>query len=233
MVVMVPYHFLVNLTYKRSIFVVSKKFRDRKPFRKGKDLARSQISRKPYEVVYIICEGETEYYYFLELIKFYRLNTVKVIMGKGSAPISIVEHAIEIGQNNLGVDRIFYVFDKDKHESYNRAIRTLRDYKSNAEDKNFPEYVVITSTPCFEIWLLLHFEYSSKPYDSADILNVLKKKIPEYNKGTAHGFNFLILKIDAAISNSQRLKRDNQRTGALNPDTNMHELIIYLKDLKN
>lgn len=140
---------------------LSRKRRAKKP----KDLARSKARRAPYAKVLIVCEGEkTEPRYFKDLKDHYELNTANVeICGNcGSDPVSIIEHAKkryhEEKEAGDGFDRVFCVFDKDAHASYLKGLDAIR----GASPKGL--YVAITSIPCFEYWLLLHFKYTTKPY---------------------------------------------------------------------
>ena len=53
---------------------------------------------------------------------------------------------------------------------------------------------MILKDPCFELWLLLHFEFTDRPYTSvrggrsacADVIERLQRHIPEYRKNTTH-----------------------------------------------
>ncbi|HDZ61640.1 MAG TPA: RloB domain-containing protein [Nitrospirae bacterium] len=80
----------------------------------------------------------------------------------GSSPISVVKHSKERYNEEKrtgdAFDRVFCVFDKDSHESYTRAL----DEVEKAKPKNI--FKAITSIPCFEYWLLLHYEFSTKPF---------------------------------------------------------------------
>ena len=42
------------------------------------------------------------------------------------------------------------------------------------------------SDPCFEFWLLLHFEFTTAPFDGySEVRDRLKSHWPEYKKGDA------------------------------------------------
>jgi hypothetical protein len=101
--------------------------------RDSKAYARSKVKKSPYEVLHIICEGQTECFYIKALIKFCRLNTANVFVGvsTGSAPISIIEEAFKNAKDHPDIDRFICVFDRDNHESYQRALEKLRDHKSH------------------------------------------------------------------------------------------------------
>lgn len=232
---------LVNSIYNGEKSVGSDNLFHNKKFRKAKELARHKARKSPYETIQIICEGQTEFLYFNSLVKFFRLNTANVIVltGKGSAPISIVDHGIEIARNTPNIDRIACVFDYDNHESYERAISKLKNHKPKRCNKSTPTYKIITSNPCFEIWLLLHFLYTTKAYHSTGnksaaekLMGDLRNEFPSYAKGIAHWFDELKDKLDIAIKNAKKLSNHNNQTNSVNPATNIHELVEHLRALK-
>ncbi len=85
-----------------------------------KDLARNSSSRKPHKTVLIVCEGKTEVHDFCGLRNKYRLQAIEIQSAKNSAPIHVVNAAIKIGKD---MDKIFCVFDRDTHETYEQAIK--------------------------------------------------------------------------------------------------------------
>ena len=216
----------------------SDKLFQKKKFRNANDLARQKAKRSPYKTILIVCEdSKSSPNYFNEIKKYFRLNTANVIVmpSKGSAPISVVEHSIEIARKTPLIDRIVCVFDRDNHESYERAINKLKNHKPKRNDKSKSIYKAIVSTPCFEIWLLLHFCYTTKTYSSSGnksaaeiLISDLLKELPSYNKSVTHWFNDVIEKLNTAIKYAKQLQEHNNKTSSTNPATNMHELIEYL-----
>jgi len=116
---------LANSSYRNGAGFVSDKLFQKKKSRHKKDLARKEAKRSPYETILIACEdSKSSPNYLSEIRKYFRLNTANVIVmpSKGSAPISVVEYSIEIAKTMPQIDRIACVFDRDNHESYERAI---------------------------------------------------------------------------------------------------------------
>ena len=138
-------------------------FRKRKKRQKD-SLKRAKAKRDPYDVVLIVCEGEkTEPNYFEELRDAFKLNTANIeICGDecGSSPRNVVDHAIKKYRESKDYDRVYCIFDKDQHLTYNEALDKVRQTKL---PKGHSIYA-ITSVPCFEIWFLLHYRYSTKSY---------------------------------------------------------------------
>lgn len=208
--------------------------------RTAKELARRAAKKSPYETVLIVCEGErTEVGYFKGLIKDKRLNTANVAVmpsAKGSAPISIVEFSIQIAENREGINRVFCVFDRDNHTSYELAFERLSSHKPNRKAKSKPLYQAIVSSPCFEIWLLLHFTYTTKTYSSAgnrsasdNLIADLRQYMPSYTKSVKGLFEQTSQHLEEAIMNAKKLKIDNAQTGSINPDTDVHILVKHLQ----
>ena len=215
--------------------------------RKGKKasaLRREEQKREPYDLVLIVCEGgKTEPNYLMELRDAFRLSTANIeIVGEacGSSPRNVVDYALAEcrSRKRQKYNRIFCVFDKDRHPSYKEALAKVRDVKLSKGES----IQAITSVPCFEFWLLLHFTYTTRSFGSsgasgsicASVIKELKKKnrLPGYNKGMANLFLPLLEKLPDAIKNARLLAEHGEVSGSDNPSTQMHQLVEYLRDLK-
>lgn len=209
--------------------------------RSAKQLARKKESRSSYERALIVCEGsKTEPNYFCELVNSLELNTanVEVDGNCGSSPISIFNYAqkryVEEKRTGDGFDRVFCVFDKDSHESYEEALRLHSDMKPKGVFK------AIVSVPCFEYWLLLHYVFTTKPFEAdrngsicASLISELKKYLHDYEKGDENIYSVLSGQTDQAIAYSKRALTQSDENDTDNPSTIIHELVEYLRDLKS
>lgn len=209
--------------------------------RKAKDLARKKAKRETYEKVLIVCEGsKTEPYYFDGLKEFYQLNSanIEVTGESGSSPKSIWDYAKAryITEKNAGdsFDRVYCVFDKDTHQSYGAVCNDVR----SAHPKN--TFFAITSVPCFEYWLLLHFIYTTKPYEplpsnsaAHQVLSELSDGyIAAYEKGYSGIFGSLHQQLEFAKVNARRGRDAAAELHTDNPTTNVDELVEYLQRIK-
>lgn len=205
--------------------------------RSARTYRRKGAIREPYDVVLIVCEGEkTEPGYFDGLKRAHRLSSanIKIVSGEGSDPVSIVKHARrELDQD--GYDRAFCVFDRDGHVNYEEAL----DLVANSSPSRKGTLAAITSVPCFEIWVLLHFVYSAAPFSASggrsacdNVVRAIRGHIPEYHKAMAGLFESLQPHLEAAVTHGERLAQHNRDTGSSNPATKVHELVGYLRDLK-
>lgn len=206
-----------------------------------KDLARKKAKRSSYEKILIVCEGEkTEPNYFNELKDYYQLNTANVVVdGRcGSDPWSIYQHAqkcvSQAKKFNDPYDKIYCVFDKDKHTTYQRTLDAI--IKVNAKQ----DFTAIVSVPCFEFWLLLHFIYTTQPFVAAGnesagdrTIDELKNYLPNYQKSEQGLFTQLAPKLDFAKANAQHTLTAAIANQTDNPSTYIHELVEYLQNLKN
>lgn len=207
---------------------------------KAKDLQRKLPRRQRYEKVLIVCEGgKTEPLYFSEVKDHYEIDTANIrISGDcGAAPISVVLHGetlyAEESRYGEPFDKVFCVFDRDQHESFEEALNKIKSMKPTGV------FNAIYTTPCFEFWLLLHFTYTSAPFVSdgrlssgALALRELQNFLPNYDKGSANIFSSLFNQLGTAHGYAQQLELESSRTNSKNPYTNIHTLLDYLKNIK-
>ena len=205
--------------------------------RKAELLRRRRATKAPYDVILIVCEGaKTEPNYFTELKKAFRLSNANVMVcGRGSDPLSVVDFAIETFRREQEFDRVYCVFDRDRHITYPAALDKVRQTRLGKGSKIF----AIPSVPCFEFWLLLHFTYTTKPFDAPAgnsicfrVIEELKNYLPAYQKGDQDIFNKIQDKLDNAITNASRVEQYHQTSGTDNPSTLVHSMVEYLRDLK-
>lgn len=218
--------------------------RRRKNRVKGKQaLKRRSPAREPYDVVLIVCEGtKTEPAYLRDLRNQYRLNTANVEIvpgGYGTDPESVVQFAIDKFNERKEADHVFCVIDRDEHLNLEPALARVSSTRLTKNNRKQATLDAIISTPCFEVWLLLHFRYSTAPYERtgrnspcANVLSELQCHLTDYSKGMQGVFSALMPKLATALRNAQALRHHNEETQTTNPATCIDRLVIYLKDLK-
>jgi hypothetical protein len=149
------------------------------------DLRRPKAIRQPRLRFLIACEGRrTEPYYFLALSREFRNPLVYLeIEREGGTPKTLVERAAakkKLAARDarsqrdpfLAFDQVWCVFDVDEHPYLADALQQAR---ANG-------IKVAVSNPCFELWVLLHFQEQSAFLDRAMARRLLKKYIPGYQK---------------------------------------------------
>jgi len=205
--------------------------------RKASLLRRRRAMKDPYDVILIVCEGgKTEPNYFDELKRAFRLSNANVrICGLGADPLSVVEFAIKTFRREPEFDRIYCIFDRDRHSTYDAAMDKVGRTRLGKGRRIF----AIPSVPCFEFWLLLHFIFTTRPFDAppgdsicSRVIEELRKYLPAYQKGNRDIFDKTKDSLNDAISNARRIQQFHQTSGTDNPATLVYSLVEYLRDLK-
>lgn len=190
--------------------------------------------------ILIVCEdSKSSVLYLRAKTKDLRLHVTDVeVSGKSdSAPVSVVEYALERKKQNLReakrngtepYDRIYCVMDVDDHPKLKEAIESAL---ANG-------LIPIVSNECFELWYLLHFiDYSTKTRSRKEINKELEKYLgKKYDKSDTDIYSVIKSKELNALKNADRLYKDarkesNERYPMRNPSTEMHMLIEYLNSL--
>ncbi len=210
--------------------------------RNARSLQRRGPQRAPYDYILIVCEGsKTEPNYLREMIRHFQINgaNVKVTGECGSAPQSVVAEAIRIFEQDPLFDRVFCVFDRDGHAGYMDALQRIEAHRLVRRDGNkksgLAEFVAIHSVPCFEYWLLLHFEYTTATMPRySDVLSRMRNHpdLRDYSKGISGLFSRLKSRMQDALLHADRANAAAEDAGNDNPSTRMPELVRYLQNLK-
>lgn len=215
-------------------------FHHERKARQVRDLKRREEKLAPYDRVLIVSEGEkTEPNYFNELKDYYKLSSanVEVTGDCDSTPMRVVSYADKLYREsvdaNNAFDRVFCVFDRDIHGEYQPALNQIARLKPRGV------FTAITSVPCFEYWLLLHFTYTDKPFHATDTDSVggavereLKRYWPMYKKAMRESFFHCVGQLEFAKANAVRALKSAQENGSDNPSTRVHELVDYLQNIK-
>lgn len=208
---------------------------------KRKELAPTRSKKRPYkpkerrERFLLCCEGVgTEPGYFNSLADFLRnrlieLIEVKIAEHETTDPKQIVEQAKRLRaaadreakrmhDQNLRYDQVWCVFDRDEHVHFNEAIK-------QASDNNLD---LAVSNPCFELWILIHFQDQTTGLTRQDARNKVRYYIPAYEKK----ISFAELKghTDTAVRRARKLESDAKESGKVtdNPTTGVWKLVQKL-----
>ena len=205
--------------------------------RRADSYARRAPVKEEYDTVLIVCEGrKTEPNYLGGLRIAHRLSSANIAVthAPGTDPMTIVSHTEQLmGQEQY--DRVFSVFDRDTHPNFGAAVQ----YVANSVRGRARTWQAVTSTPCFEVWLLLHYHYSTAPIvrsgqnsPSDMTVRALRLHLPDYAKGSTGIYEQVAGMTDAAVANARRLVTHNNASGSNNPATDVHTLVEYLRNLK-
>lgn len=207
--------------------------------RQRAQLERKQNKRASYDRILIVCEGEkTEPFYFEEIREFYKLQTANVKVTHstyGTSPLQIVEYSLDECLRTRKWEQVYCVFDRDDHRSFNDAIQKINtlNVKHRNDLKQPIKFTAIQSNPCFELWLLLHFECVTRHSHRNQIISLLSQadRINGYGKGQAGNFNKTKDNLKTAFQNAATLKAERDRVQTENPYTNVDELVYRLINL--
>lgn len=173
---------------------------------------RNSNSRKRKKIIFIATEGKnkTEKLYF----KKFNSDKVQIRFAKGGStdPVNMVSELLseckDMGFDPEAGDTAYCVLDSDFAVSKNNQI-ALADKKAVANDLS-----LIVSSPCFEIWYLCHYDYSTKAFGSnEEVIDELKKRIPQYDKNKEDMYELLRPMQDDAVVNAKRLEKYNLQSG--------------------
>jgi len=162
--------------------------------RKTRTLAR-------HKLLVIVCEGEkTERNYFIRYKKRGCGLQIETPNTKYTDPVNLVKFAkSQIKKYDLDLksgDDIWCIFDCNGNTNTN----ILRACKNAGKSIK-----IGMSNPSFEMWYFLHFAYYEYPLNNHDLMNRLKRNIPEYRKNGDY-FDLLLSGRETAIQNAKKLK---------------------------
>lgn len=199
----------------------------------SRDRKRNIHSRKSKRVILIAYEGnnKTEKIYFNNFSGRDKDYIIKPVPGNETDPINLVKQTIQ-KNNELALsltedDKAYCIFDADIKPNKNKQIISAIKL---AKDNNI---IPIVSTPCVELWFLLHYEYTTAMINSEDVIERLKKHYPKYEKN-CNIYPDIKDKIKEAITNSKRLEIYHQKNNKIlqtveaNPYTEMYKIVEEL-----
>jgi len=137
----------------------------------------------------VVVDGNCEVWYFQMLKRNERsiLVNIEPKIPQRKRLSEQYENVIKLSDEN---EKVFWIIDFDviANETKNAkvgsktAIQSFVEYKKTITEKH-KNIVVIVNNPCLEFWLLLHFEATSKYFDSCEgAEKQLKKHLQDYEK---------------------------------------------------
>ena len=202
--------------------------------RHSRPLGRRAPRLQPRQRLLVLCEGKvTEPLYFQAFKHEHRNQLVQVeVMPDCGVPKTLVEHAVErkkqalreakkYGDSFLKYDEVWCVFDVDVHPN-------LEEAKNQARDNGLR---VAISNPCFELWLLLHFQDQRAHQERAHIQAACRGHLPEFNKEVPYDrVQPLYAEAVRRASELDRWQTEQGRPGG-NPSTDVYKLTERIVEL--
>lgn len=193
----------------------------------------------PTKRVLILCEGQSEQIYVngykSEDINKRRLAKVevKIYQPKDHSPKGLLAEAKlkrkEAIREGMPYDRIWIVFDRDGHANVPQTFEEAIDANIN----------IAFSAVCFEVWILLHFEKTSREFQNCDdVIHSIKHKgyldyakTNFYNQLTSEQKQNAIVNADWLHSKNEIDLQRGEFIYKLNPYTDFDKLMKYLCSL--
>lgn len=212
---------------------------------RGKIEHRGTRRRQVRPVILIVTEGsETEPKYFEHFRTRNNNIEVRVVGSRSHAGESdynsLYRKALDYQTDNQlsleNKDSVWIVADADVNynnpDPVNARNRQLSQLRKMAARKNIQ---VAISNPCFELWYLLHFRYTTRAFNSyEEVVAELRKHITNYDKAV-DVYGRLEDYLGTAVDNAKRLEQyqiDNQHTYPfgveVNPFTDVYRLVDVL-----
>ncbi len=197
-------------------------------------LKRRVATRKPKRTFLIFCEGERTEPDYLTALKRQPVMReaaavqLSVVPGDNrSKPRTLVSLAIEARQRAMDeegeIDEFWCVFDVEwpaNHPHLDEAITHARRNRIK----------VAISNPCFELWLILHFQSQTAWMDSDSACALRRRLDASVGKGV-DGEKYMPLVADAvrrAADLDERHRREGTAFPDDNPSSGMHKLLAAI-----
>ncbi|MET9290480.1 RloB family protein [Streptomyces sp. NPDC003077] len=196
----------------------------RRQLRGAQKISKSKGKRSEHVKILIAAEGvNTEPQYFEKFSALIRAKAVRVVsvkpVGVGRDPLSVVSEAKRLRnlENKHGdpFDAVWCVVDVDEHANLERTCVEAR--RSSIE--------MAVSSPCFEIWLLWHFENRAAWIDAATLSRILRKQ-GFSGKSIPDGFPYN--KYQEAMARAFKCEPVKAQHAPPNPHSSVTELISAL-----
>ena len=199
--------------------------------RRQAPLRRRVASRAPRRTFLVFCEGRRTEPDYLKALKSESAvrdaASVDIRIHKstfGFAPLTLVKAAanarISSDQDMSEIDEVWCLFDVEwprNHPNLEEAIAL-----ANRSDVN-----VAVSNPCFELWLLLHFQDQTAWLDTDDARRLLRAHDDSRGKGLS-GATYMPLRAEAA-DRARSLEDRHEGNGTSfprdNPSSGLHRFL--------
>jgi hypothetical protein len=194
----------------------------------AKDLRRRIASRPERKTVVVFCEGEAsepDYVNALKRLPEVRGNTsinIEIATERG-VPLTLVRRAVARAADDE-VDECWCVFDVEwprQHPHLPEALRLAEKHGIR----------LAVSNPCFELWLILHFEDQNAFLNTAGAER-RSRKLDGRSGKRIDGATYMPLRKDA-VTRALRLARRHERNSTSfpcdNPSSSMCDLLAAIE----
>ena len=190
----------------------------------------------------IVCEGEkTEPFYFKgmrDALKPEFRNRIHIVVkGTGLHTVDLLDYALRESRLSGSYDHVWLAYDRDDFDL--REFDSVVDKCALSSDET-TIFHPLWSNPCFEVWVLLHFAYTTAEMTSAEAIaktdSAFRRELNHpYSKTATDLFEKLRSRMHPAEANVERLMKWHANQGVvlpsrMNPCTSLPELTTMLSD---
>lgn len=195
--------------------------------------SRSGTKKQPGRGMYIVCEGATEHSEYAYIDGFLKKNNLKIpslklVPSNKNNPLGLVNDILN--KKKIAEDILWAVFDNDHHSDLDKAIQIA---KANGVN-------VALSTISFELWIYLHFGFTTRPFRNSDdvISEIASRYNYTYSKNNMKIFEKMTHKLHDAKNHAVNLRNYGRQncTGLKhhwNPWTNFDQLLDSIENFVN
>lgn len=194
---------------------------------------RVRKRRHPKKTILIAVEGnnKTEKTYFSNFENGKKSYNITYARGNNTDPLNLVRMLIkevnELKSELADEVESYCIFDTDTDPNKNKIIAEAIQLANRNNIK------VITSTPCIELWFLLHYEYTTAYMNNKEVIRKLKTHYPKYEKNV-NLYSDIVENLESAIERAKILKsyqlNNNHIIGTVeaNPNTEIYKIVERL-----
>jgi hypothetical protein len=189
----------------------------------------------------IVVDGETEFWYCQMLVRNEKDKLNVRVKPELPSKKSLSDQFKLVKTLADDYTKTFWIIDLDvilKETRENKKgsktrIQEFTEYINFIRKKYERKVIIIVNNPCLEFWLLLHFEATSKYFDTCEgAEKQLKKHLKDYNKKQEYYTKFgndiylrLKPKLSDALKNAKALKLFDTE----NPNKGMSEMQLFFE----
>lgn len=205
--------------------------------RQARALARKKPQRPAFDRVLIVTEGsKTEPLYFEDIRQQKRIPSahIAVIPSIGTEPLQIVEYAVSKFNETREFECVYAVFDRDDHQTYGQALRRAQQLDGTLKntERQAVRFTAVPSVPCFELWLLLHFQDLFAFNHRSEVISSVGRHIAGYNKGSTGVYARTEALLTEAARRALQLRGRFDAAAGTDPYTEVDTLVEKLRTLK-
>jgi len=190
--------------------------------------------RKPVVTLWLFCEGDDELAYFDDIRCSERIGRLRIcprLEGHTDAS-GLLDAAKRFMKKDSGYmhgDHVACVFDRNS----NTETRLNNVGLSSKKYGIMPVFL----NPCFEYWILCHYEQYLNRCELDDVIKRIKSHVPRYRKGMKSLYATINRNRTNAIANAKKAIKLHESKPHIvsresNPVTLVHEVIKFIERLR-